>query len=294
MGWIITIILLLGLAIWLGLSERKRLASTEQMLSKNANCDSNLEAEFIETPTCPVCGKTFPTGTKFCNEHGAKLASPEQLIPCCVKCGKQYTDGTKFCPDCGGKVRVFLPNQGLSANGFMPAMPNDISTFVEKFGVLAGTIGVILFSMLNWIKISIWGDYSVKATLFNIASKLNNSELRYFFDNSDEFTLIRIVSVILVIAMVLSIVLLIASLAMKSQSIAKPTFAYSGFGLCAIVAAIFIIAMIYVSVEAEQWILTAFPFLTLAVAIVAMIFAVKRPTKKDFIDAVKELQQKRY
>ena len=260
-------------------------------------CGCNLELEFIETPTCPVCGKTFPTGTKFCSEHGANLASPEQLIPRCSRCGKKYTDGTKFCPECGGNVRVFLRNQSLSANDFMRTMTDGTSSFVENLranfsislGVIAGTAGVILFSLFSWIKISIFGEYNIKATLFSIVSKLNDRELRYFLDGSDEFTLIRIVSVLLIIAMLLSFVMLITSLLMKPQSIAKPTLAYSGFGLCAIVSVIFIIAMIFVSIKVEQWILTVFPFLTLAVAIVAMIFAVERPTKNDFRNAAKEL-----
>lgn len=261
-------------------------------------CGCNLAEEFIETPTCPICGKTFPIGTKFCREHGAKLASPEQLIPRCGKCRKQYTDGTKFCPDCGGSVRVFLPNQSTSANDFMQTMPDGVSNFVEnlssKFsisvGVLAGTVGVIFFSLFNWIKISLGWGYSIKSTLFNIASKLNHSDIRYLLGGSAEFTLIRIISVILVIVLVLSFILLITSLFIKSKK-TKPTLAYSGFGLCAIVTAIFIIAMIFVSIKVEQLILTVFPFLTLAVAIAAMIFAVKRPTKSDFLYAAKELQQ---
>jgi len=46
------------------------------------------------------------TGTKFCDEDGTKLVSPEKLIPKCVKCGKIYIDGTKFCPEDGGKISV--------------------------------------------------------------------------------------------------------------------------------------------------------------------------------------------
>ena len=262
-------------------------------------CGCNLEVEFIETPKCPVCGKTFPTGTKFCSEHGSKLVSPKQLIPRCGKCGKQYTDDIKFCPDCGGNVRVFLPDQSLSANDLMPTMTSAASNFAEnlssKFsisvGVLAGTVGVIFFSLFNWIKISLGWGYSIKSTLFNIAGQLNHSNLRQLLGGSAEFTFIRIVSVILVIAMLLSFALLITSLFIKSEK-AKPALAYSGFGLCAIVSAIFIVAMIFVSIKVEQLILTVFPFLTLAVAIVAMIFAVKRPSKNEFLDAAYELQQK--
>ena len=261
------------------------------------SCGCNLEVEFIETPTCPICGKTFPTGTKFCSEHGAILASPEQLIPRCSKCGKQYTDGTKFCPDCGGNVHIILKNQSLSANDFMQTMTDVTSTFTESLrskssmsvGVLAGTVGVILLTLFNWIKITIGWGYSIKGSLFSIVSKLNHRDLRSLLDSSAEFTLIRIVSVLLILAMLLSFTMLIISLFMKPQIKAKPTLAYSGFGLCAIVTAIFIVAMMYISIRVEQWILTVFPFLTLAVAIVTMIFAVKRPSKNDFRNAANDL-----
>jgi len=259
-----------------------------------SKCGCNLEVEFIEIPTCPICRKTFPTGTKFCSEHGTKLVSPEQLIPRCGRCGKQYTDGTKFCPECGGNVRVFLSNQSLSANDFMSTMTSTASNFAEnlssKFsisvGVLAGTIGVIFFSLFNWIKISLGGgfSFSIKFTLFNLASKLN--DFRYLLGGSAEFTFIRIVSVLLVVAMVLSFGLLITSLFVKSKK-SKPSLAYNGFLLCAIATSVFIFAMIFVSIKVEQLILTVFPFFTLAVAIVAIKFAVKRPAKNDFLNATK-------
>ena len=261
------------------------------------SCGCNLEVEFIETPTCPICGKTFPTGTKFCSEHGAMLASPEQLIPRCDRCGNQYTDGTKFCPECGGNVRVLLRSQSMYANDFMQIITDISSNFAENLrskysisvGVLAGTLGIILFSLFNWVKIKVGWGYNIKSTIFGIVSKLNHSDLRYFLDGSAEFTLIRVFSVILMIALIFSFALLITSLLMKPQLKVKPTLAYSGFGLNAIVSVIFIIAMIFVSIKVEQWIITVFPFLTLAVSIAVMKFAVERPTKNDFRNAAKIL-----
>jgi len=43
-------------------------------------------------------------GTKFCDEDGSKLVTPNELIPKCVKCGKEYPDGTKFCSECGRQI----------------------------------------------------------------------------------------------------------------------------------------------------------------------------------------------
>ena len=243
-------------------------------------CGCNLETEFIETPTCPKCGKVFPIGTVFCNEHGVKLASPEQLIPRCGKCEKQYTDGTKYCPDCGGSVGVsmFLTNRNLSSvNDFVQTMPIGVSGLVEKFGVLAGTIGVIFFSLFNWVY---YYDGWYESTWVG-------RQYEYYFWGSSLFGLLNGFNVnvittgivfqpdIFVISMIVSFFLLITSLLMKPQLKAKSTLAYSGFGLCAIVTTIFIIL-----ITMTVFSVTIFPFLTLAVAILAMKFLVKRPTKK--------------
>ena len=264
------------------------------------NCGCNLEVEFIETPTCPKCGKTFPTGTKFCNEHGTKLASPEQLIPRCNKCKKEYTDGTKFCPDCGGSVGVsaLLTNRSLSsssANDILKTMPNDVSGFIEKFGVLTGTVGVVLFSLFNWIQIPMLGGTTLFGVRRILNSLLNSRDFRMFVEDVPEIATARGLIVILIIALLLSFVLLITSL-VKPQLKAKSVLAYSGFGLSAIVAAVFIIVAMIAQAELRAEIgmsvsiLTAFPFLTLAVAVLSMIFAVKRPTKDDFKDAISELK----
>ena len=253
----------------------------------------------IDFPVCPVCRKTFAAGKKFCTEDGAQLVTPEDLIPRCSRCRKKYADGTKFCSDCGGSVRVAGAYQSQSANEIMQTVTHAASNltgnmqFNSSFsvGVLAGAIGVVLFSMLNWIKISVFG-FNIQSTLFGIVGKLNHRELRYYLDASEAFTIIRIVSVLLIIAMLLSYALLAISLFMKPQSQMKPTLAYSGFGLSAIVASIFILAMMYISAELDYWVLTPFPFLTLAVAIASMIFAVKRPTKEDFLSAARGIQQR--
>gem|GEM_PF-3385972 len=257
-------------------------------------CGCNLEVEFIETPTCPICRKTFPTGTKFCSEHGVTLASPEKLIPYCEKCGKQYAGGTKFCSDCGGNVRVLLTNQNQLANDFTQTVANIANKLnlisSNSLGMIAATAGVIFFSLFNWVKISIGWGLSINASLFSIVSMFNSREIRFLLGGSTELTLIRIVSVILMIAMLLSFAALIVSMFMKPQSKTKPTLAYSGFGLCAIVTTIFIVVVLYFSLSIEQWILTVFPIFTLAIAILAMKYLIKRPTKNDFLIAAKELQ----
>ena len=155
-------------------------------------------------------------------------------------------------------------------------------------GILIGTIGIILFSLLDWVNLSILG-YGLKFNLFSLAGKLNSSFFREFLSGSEEVMLLRIVVVILMIALVISFALLTVSL-LKPQLKSKQALAYCGFGLCAIVTAIFILAMIYVSLYIEHWILTVFSFLTLGTAIASMIFFVKRPAKIDLSNIAKELQ----
>ena len=229
------------------------------------SCGCNLEVEFIETPTCPKCKKTFPTGTKFCNEHGTKLVSPEQLIPRCDKCGKQYTDGTKFCFDCGGNVGVFLIEQSSFADDFAQAKAG-VSNFVEKFGVLAGTICVILFSLFNWVTIRGAGRFSLIDAVRSSLSGGHQWSIPMGF---------RLIVMIFAIAMIVSFVLLIRSFFVKPE-LKKSKFAYNGFRLYAIVTTVVIIPFLNSGYGGA---LTIFPFLTLTIAILAMIFAVKYPAK---------------
>jgi len=230
-------------------------------------CSCNLNAEFIETPTCPKCKKTFPTGTVFCNEHGVKLVSPEQLIPRCGKCEKQYTDGTKYCPDCGGSVdvSVFLTNRNLaSAKDFVQTGASNLVGILVMF---VGIVGIILLSGLDWVYYSepLGGQQWVTRK----ASPLVLSNL---VSPSLSGSIIPLLSMF---SLIVSFVLLIISLLMHPRLKAKSILAYSGFGLCAFVAAIFILVVLI-----SKYSLTVFPFLTLVVAILGMAFVVKRPTKK--------------
>lgn len=51
---------------------------------------------------CPKCGVANTTGSKFCNECGAKMEVSAQTVPC-VKCAAPLAAGTKFCNECGAK-----------------------------------------------------------------------------------------------------------------------------------------------------------------------------------------------
>ena len=49
--------------------------------------------------SCPKCGNTVPTGTKFCPECGSKLGQSF-----CSECGAKVMPGMKFCAECGNKL----------------------------------------------------------------------------------------------------------------------------------------------------------------------------------------------
>ena len=173
------------------------------------------------------------------------------------------------------------------------ASPQHTFVFDKDFlsgpgGMLIGTIGIILFSLLSWVNISVLG-YRLKFNLFSLANELNSGFFRELLSGSEEIMLVRIVVIVLLIALVLSFAFLIIAL-LKPQLKSRQALAYSGFGLCAIVTGIFILAMIYISLELEHWIMTAFPFLTLGAAIVSMIFFVKRPAKIDLSSMARELK----
>jgi len=173
------------------------------------------------------------------------------------------------------------------------ASPQQTFSFDKDFlsgsgGMLLGTIGVILFSLLDWVDLSVFG-YSLKFNMFSLANKLNSSFFREILNGSKEATLLRIFVVFLMIALLLSFTLLITTL-LKPKLKNKQALAYCGFGLCAIVTAIFVLAMIYISLDIEHWVMTIFPFMTLGSAIVSMIFFVKRPEKIDLSNIARELR----
>jgi len=49
--------------------------------------------------TCPKCGVSLASHTKFCPECGAKIVDKTA----CSQCGAKIDSGVKFCPECGAK-----------------------------------------------------------------------------------------------------------------------------------------------------------------------------------------------
>jgi uncharacterized OB-fold protein len=50
--------------------------------------------------SCPKCGASQATNTKFCPACGTALKPADK----CAKCGAKLPAKAKFCPECGEKV----------------------------------------------------------------------------------------------------------------------------------------------------------------------------------------------
>lgn len=82
---------------------------------------------------CPVDGKTFTGGEKFCPDHGKQLVLSALVCP---KDGKKFTGGEKFCSEHGLKL---VAAQGKAKTSNKPADKYvDWATGMEFVGVSGG------------------------------------------------------------------------------------------------------------------------------------------------------------
>ena len=213
--------------------------------------------------TCPKCSTEFIQDTKFCNKCGYNLEMEFIETPTCPKCEKTFPTGTKFCDEHGIEL--------TSAND---VIETDVEkSMAKKYGVLIGTIGIIFCSLFNWVKIPPVSLLGIRIT---------------DYAEHNLFSLISVhgIFIVFVVVMVLALAMLITSLFMKSQK-AKSARAYVGFEMYGGITGGLIIGILI-----NGWTPTIFPFITLAIAILAMVFVIKRPTKKERLNAVKEFLTK--
>jgi len=135
---------------------------------------------------------------------------------------------------------------------------------MDFLGTLLCSVGVVVFSLLDWIRIPFIGDYN----LFSMWGTLDN--LNWLFSDSLEYTTLRTLVIMLSIALLLSFTLLVISLA-RYQSEKRAVLTYLGFGLSSFVSLIFILLVIRSSSNLSNSGLTLFPVLTLISAVIAMI-----------------------
>jgi len=139
---------------------------------------------------------------------------------------------------------------------------------------LLSIVGIFIFSLSDWIRVS-WGfGDGFRFSLFNVWGKLEDSALEWLFQYANEYEIMKTVMLILVITMILSFVLLIFSL-IEYNSKKSIVLAYIGFGLSALVPVIFMISIISLNRDIEGSFLTISPLLSFIIAITGMFFIKK-------------------
>jgi len=186
----------------------------------------------------------------------------------------------KFCPRCGvelSKQTNFCPNCGENFNG-----SSILSNLSKEFWITCiGAVGILVFSLFEWINIG----YNINFNLFSLWSMLNNSMLVMLLGSSLQFQVARTLLIILSIMLIISFILLIISI-INHRSKEHTKFACWGFRLSAIVTAIFILSILFVTDGGSFEILTIFPFLCLLIAIIGMIYVTPRSEKTSDIISI--------
>lgn len=84
-------------------SAEKALAKTQSEKEEHEKRQKEEEAAKARSANvCRECGHENGEGVKFCQECGAKLASPGAKT-FCTSCGAELASGTRFCGECGAK-----------------------------------------------------------------------------------------------------------------------------------------------------------------------------------------------
>ena len=190
----------------------------------------------------------------------------------CPHCAKARENEAKTCPECG-------KNHG----GLL-----GILTWPKHFWLTAaGLIGIVVFSIFDWISFS-FGGFSAGFNLLNAWFKSGDDVFTVLLSNSrqfeDHFTTIAVLS----IALVVSLIMMLVSLILNRSKIAG-LLAPIGSGIAAVVAVMFIIMMADfntgLSAEGfEESATTLFPLLTFVIAAVICLlvisYVVEGRTKK--------------
>lgn len=181
----------------------------------------------------------------------------------CTNCGKQVEKGVKFCPDCGKS-----PSEN-NASATQSSTINRTITLQKQFWItLIGSVGIVLFSLMNWFRLG-WEFMDFGAvrgfSLFSFLGQLN--EIRWLFDSELDGLIFGVVSLLMLL--LTSFLFFVISLIKHKE---ESEFAFGGFLLAGIVS----LAVILVNFLAPGYYntlfnLTAFPYLTLVIAVAASI-----------------------
>ena len=126
------------------------------------------------------------------------------------------------------------------------AVVAPVLTFFRKFPVwfwitIVGTVSVITFSLLDWVSFS-YLEYSAGFNLLNPWFRASDSIFSILLSISQQFLDSRPIMLVLMVVLLVSFALMIISI-IRFKSNIGPLFAYCGFGLSALVTAVFMISM---------------------------------------------------
>ena len=92
---------------------------------------------------------------------------------------------------------------------------------------VAGFIGILVFSLFEWVNIPIIYEHTMDFNLFNIWRKAENADLRFFLENLSTLGNLRIFMLVPAVMLASAFILLILSL-VKHQPKNKKLFACRG------------------------------------------------------------------
>jgi len=180
----------------------------------------------------------------------------------CPYCSHELDAEAKSCPDCGKSLA---------------GRPGGLGLPREFWITLAGTVCVVLITLLNWISIN-----GSNFNLFGLWGASGSDE--WLLATFRAVTPIRGYIVSLSILLVLSYVFLLASL-IRCKEKERKILTNCGFGLSVFVSAAFHVVILVAYGSIPRLDLTMFPLLTFVVA--ALTLSVITKTPKSFGDVVK-------
>jgi TRAP-type C4-dicarboxylate transport system permease small subunit len=180
----------------------------------------------------------------------------------CPHCGQKLAADAKLCPDCG---KGFDGRQGF------------LNLPREFWLILGATVGIVVFSLLDWIVIS-----GSRYNLFGLWSQSGDAE--WLVASFREVTPVRTYIIAFTILLVLSFALLLASL-VRCKAKERNLLAYCGFGLSVFVSAAFYVVVIANYATIPRLELTVFPLLVFVVAALVSSMVFKSP--KSAVDVIR-------
>jgi len=183
----------------------------------------------------------------------------------CPHCNSQLPEGTLICDKCGRTIAAGIGFAGLPKNFWM---------------TLAGTVGILILSLVNWVSVPLDFLETPRNISFNLINFFSNltfgNGFNHVFPGFGDINSMRTVNMILMFFLLTAFALLILSL-VQYRSKMRRLFAYCGFAITAIVPVIFAVTFIAISGKMDG--LTLYPLFMIFVSVISLGFFVNVPRK---------------